>query len=135
MRAQEKTRLASVPAVARKDVEQHIAWLDKRITKLKADLGARLKTSEVWCRKAAVLDSVPGVGEVTTFSLPADLPKLGTLIRRKIARGWLRFRMAAASGRGSSTFVADGPRFDVCYTCLHCRQPRIIRLSRPCSNA
>ena len=85
MRAQEKTRLASVPAVARKDVEQHIAWLDKRIAKLEADLGARLKTSEVWCHKAALLDSVPGVGEVTTFSLLADLPELGTLSRQKIA--------------------------------------------------
>jgi transposase len=85
MRAQEKTRLASVPAVARKDVEQHIAWLDKRIAKLEADLGDRLKKSEVWCHKAALLDSVPGVGEVTTFSLLADLPELGTLSRQKIA--------------------------------------------------
>jgi transposase len=85
MRAQEKTRLASVPAVARKDVEQHIAWLDKRIAKLEADLGDRLKKSEVWCHKAALLDSVPGVGEVTRFSLLADLPELGTLSRQKIA--------------------------------------------------
>jgi transposase len=85
MRAQEKTRLASVPAVARKDVEQHIAWLDKRIAKLEADLGDRLKKSTVWCHKAALLDSVPGVGEVTTFSLLADLPELGTLSRQKIA--------------------------------------------------
>ncbi len=85
MRAQEKARLASVPAVARKDVEQHIAWLDKRIAKLETDLGDRLKKSPVWCHKAELLDSVPGVGEVTTYSLLADLPELGTLSRQKIS--------------------------------------------------
>ena len=44
MRAQEKTRLATVPAVARKDIEQHIAWLDKRIAKLDAPDKASGKT-------------------------------------------------------------------------------------------
>jgi transposase len=85
MRAQEKTRLATVPAVARKDVEQHIAWLGKRIAKLEGDLGNRLKQSPLWCHKAALLESTPGVGEVTTFSLLADLPELGTLNRQKIS--------------------------------------------------
>jgi transposase len=85
MRAQEKGRLASVPAVARKDIEQHIAWLDKRIAKLETDLRDRLKKSPVWCHKAELLDSVPGVGDVTTFSLLADLPELGTLNRQEIS--------------------------------------------------
>jgi len=84
MRAQEKGRLATVPAVARKDVQQHIAWLDKRIIKLEDDLGDRLKASPVWCHKAELLDSAPGVGQVTTFSLLADLPELGTLNRQRI---------------------------------------------------
>lgn len=85
MRAQEKARLATVTVVARKDVEQHIAWLGKRIAKLEGDLGNRLKQSPVWCHKATLLDSVPAVGKVTTFSLLADLPELGTLSRRKIS--------------------------------------------------
>jgi len=85
MRAQEKARLAMVTVVARKDVEQHIAWLDKRIAKLETDLADRLKKSPVWCHKAALLESTPGVGEVTTFSLLADLPELGTLNRQKIS--------------------------------------------------
>ena len=85
MRAQEKTRLASVPAVAKKDIELHIAWLDKRIAKLETDLGDRLKNSPVWCHKAELLESVPGVGDVTTFSLLADLPELGTLNRQEIS--------------------------------------------------
>ena len=85
MRAQEKARLATVPAIARKDVEQHIAWMDKRIAKLDANLQDRLKKSPLWCHKATLLDSAPGVGEVTTFSMLADLPELGTLNRQKIS--------------------------------------------------
>ena len=85
MRAQETARLATVPAIARKDIEQHIAWLNKRIAKLEVDLQDRLKKSPVWCHKAELLESVPGVGQVTTFSLLADLPELGTLNRQKIS--------------------------------------------------
>ena len=62
MRAREKARLATVTAVARKNVEQPIAWLDKCIAKLAADLRDRLRKSPVWCNKALLLDSVPGVG-------------------------------------------------------------------------
>lgn len=85
MRAQEKARLGTVPAVARKDIEEHITWLDKRIAKLETDLGNRLKKSPVWCHKAELLDSVPGVGNITTFSLLADLPELGMLNRQEIS--------------------------------------------------
>jgi len=85
MRAQEKARLAMVPAVARKDIEEHITWLDKRIAKLETTLSDRLKKSPVWCHKAELLDSVPGVGNITTFSLLADLPELGTLNRQAIS--------------------------------------------------
>lgn len=85
MRAQEKNRLATVTAVARKNIEQHIAWLDKCIAKLDAGIGVRLKKSPVWCHKAELLETVPGVGDVTTMSLVAKLPELGSLNRRKIS--------------------------------------------------
>ena len=85
MRAQEKNRLSTVTAVATKSVEQHIAWLDKCIAKLDADIGDRLKKSPVWCHKAELLDSAPGVGDVTTMSLLAKLPELGSLSRQKIS--------------------------------------------------
>ena len=85
MRAQEKARLSMVPAVAKKDLEMHITWLSKRIAKVESDLRSRLKKSPVWCEKAILLESAPGVGEVTTLSLLADLPELGTLSRKKIS--------------------------------------------------
>ena len=85
MRAQEKARLASVTTVARKSIQQHIVWLDKRIAKIEDDLEGRLRKSPVWCEKAQVLNSAPGVGPVTTFSLLARLPELGELNRQAIS--------------------------------------------------
>jgi len=85
MRAQEKARLASVTEVARKNVKQHIAWLDKCISKLDDDLEKRLRNSPLWCEKATLLESAPGVGHVTTFILLARLPELGQLNRQAIS--------------------------------------------------
>ena len=85
MRAQEKARLASVTPIARKNVLQHIVWLDKCIAKLDHDLEERLRKSPLWCQKVAILGSAPGVGQVTTFALLARLPELGQLNRQMIA--------------------------------------------------
>lgn len=85
MRAQEKARLASVTEVARKNVKQHIVWLDKCISKLDDDLEDRLRKSPLWCEKATLLESAPGVGHVTTFTLLARLPELGQLNRQAIS--------------------------------------------------
>ena len=113
MRAQEKARLATVAAVARKNVAQHIAWLDKCIAKLEADLGDRLRKSPVWCSKATLLDSVPGVGDVTTFSLLAQLPELGTLNRQKIAALVGLAPFADDSGKRKGVRYIRGGRADV----------------------
>lgn len=113
MRAQEKARLATAAAVARKNVEQHIAWLDKCIAKLEADLGDRLRKSPVWCSKATLLDSVPGVGDVTTFSLLAQLPELGTLNRQKIAALVGLAPFSDDSGKRKGARYIRGGRADV----------------------
>ena len=113
MRAQEKARLAMVTTVARKSVEQHIAWLDKCIAKLDVDLGDQLRKSPVWCSKATLLDSVPGVGNVTTFSLLAQLPELGTLNRQKIAALVGLAPFSDDSGKRKGVRYIRGGRADV----------------------
>ena len=113
MRAQEKGRLSIVPAVARKDVELHISWLSKRIAKLESDLQSRLKKSPVWCQKAMLLESAPGVGNVTTLSLLADLPELGTLSRQKISALVGLAPFADDSGKRKGQRYVRGGRADV----------------------
>jgi transposase len=85
MRAQEKARLGTVLPIARRDIEQHIAWLSKRIEKFDDDLTKRLRTTEVWKDKVEILDSVPGIGKVSIFTLLGRLPELGDLNRGQIA--------------------------------------------------
>jgi transposase len=85
MRAQEKARLSVVQAFARRDIKEHISWLDERIGKLDIDLTQRLRSSEAWRDKVKLLDSAPGIGKVSIFTLLACLPELGRLNRGEIA--------------------------------------------------
>lgn len=85
MRAQEKSRLETVLPVARKSVKEHLAWLDKRIHKLDLELTERLRASPLWQGKAQLLQSVPGVGKVTIWTLLSRLPELGHLNRGAVA--------------------------------------------------
>ena len=86
MRVQEILRLhtaASKPM--QKSLKKHIAWLDKQIDDVDRDLNNRLRASDVWRAKDDLLKSIPGVGTVTTRTLLAKCPELGTLNRREIA--------------------------------------------------
>ena len=85
MRAQEKARLSMAGARQKTSIKEHIAWLDERITDLDNDLKASLKASDIWKERVDLLQSVPGVGPVTTLTLLSYLPELGKLNRREIA--------------------------------------------------
>lgn len=85
MRAQEKARLSMASTRQKSSIQEHIAWLDTRITDLDNDLKARLKASDCWKEKVDLLQSVPGIGPVTTLTLLSYLPELGKLNRREIA--------------------------------------------------
>jgi transposase len=50
------------------------------------DLGAMINASPVWRERDELLQSVPGVGPVLSRTLLADLPELGRLSRRAIAK-------------------------------------------------
>jgi transposase len=85
MRTQEMNRLRTALPVARSSLKEHIAWLEARIRDLDVDLTAKLRSSAAWQVKVDLLQSVPGVGKVTVFTLLARLPELGQLSRGKAA--------------------------------------------------
>ena len=64
-----------------------------------------MKNSEAWCVNDDLLQSVPGVGNVSSFTLLADLPELGTLTRRQIAAlvGVAPFNRDSGTLRGKRT--------------------------------
>jgi transposase len=81
----ESNRLAAAHARVAKDIRQHIVWLRKRLRDTDEDLGQRIRRSALWRHKSDLLTSVPGVGAVTTTTMLAQLPELGSLNRRAIS--------------------------------------------------
>jgi transposase len=81
----EKNRLGFARGPVKRDISQHIRWLEKRLADVDGDLEAAVASSPLYQAKAALLRSVPGVGQVTTLTLLANLPELGQLSRHEIA--------------------------------------------------
>jgi transposase len=86
MLADEKNRRASAANDSVRDIiEEHVEWLEESIADLDKELKKLVKSSAPWHAKDQILQSVPGVGPVVSFSLIADLPELGTLNRQQIS--------------------------------------------------
>jgi len=87
MLAAEKNRRGSATtATARADIEVHIEWLEQRLKAVDQQLKDQLKRSVAWQQKDKILQSVTGIGFVTSVSLLADCPELGQLNRHQIAK-------------------------------------------------
>lgn len=81
----ETNRLSFARGPVKRDISQHIRWLQKRLKDVDGDLQDAGAASPLYHAKAALLRSVPGVGQVTTLTLLATLPELGQLTRHQIA--------------------------------------------------
>jgi transposase len=81
----EKNRLQSAPIWTRKDIQKHIAWLQKELDQFNQDLDRMVKDSPIWRAKDEILQSVKGVGPVLSVTLISQLPELGALKGKKIA--------------------------------------------------
>ena len=81
----EKNRLGFARGPVKRDISQHIRWLEKRLADVDGDLQDAVAASPLYHAKAELSRSVPGVGQVTTLTLLATLPELGQLSRHQIA--------------------------------------------------
>lgn len=70
----------------RKSIEKHIRFLERELAMTDTDLTALIEASPVWRIKDALLQSVPGIGPTIARTLLAELPELGTLNRRAVAK-------------------------------------------------
>jgi transposase len=85
MLTMERNRLVTVRAKMRSDIEAHVEWLGKSLTELNTEIEDFVKGSPAWKEKDALLQSVPGVGPVTSATMLGMLPELGKLNRQEIA--------------------------------------------------
>lgn len=113
MRVQETLRLGTASKLPRKSLVAHIAWLDKRIADLDVDLTKRLRASDAWRAKDDLLQGIPGVGAVTSLTMLAKCPELGSLNRREIAALVGVAPLANDSGKHRGKRFIWGGRADV----------------------
>jgi len=112
----ERNRLGQVfgrgKAPVKKSLKAHIAYLERELRMTDTDLGEMVHDSPAWRARDDLLQSVPGVGPVRSLTLLAELPELGRLSRREIAKlvgvaplsrdsGTLRGRRFVQGGRAS----------------------------------
>ena len=81
----ERNRLLVARALVRRDLQQHIRYLERRLREADDDLHTAVKASPLWRVKDDLLQSVPGVGRVVSLTLLAELPELGRLSHKEIA--------------------------------------------------
>src|SRR6204780_4494154 len=99
----EKNRRARAPKVLHHSIDEHIRWLEKRLSMFDDELGELIRNTPLWRERDELLRSVPGVGKVLSSTLLAQLPELGMLNRKQIAAlaGLAPFNRDSGSMRGS----------------------------------
>lgn len=81
----EKNRLATASKIVKKRIDAHIRWLEQELQRADQDLDQSIQQSPIWQENENLLRSVPSIGPVTSRTLLAELPELGTLNRKQIS--------------------------------------------------
>jgi transposase len=81
----ERNRLEHASRPIRRNITEHVRWLERRVAAVDRDLDDTIQKSPVWRAQEDLLRTVPGIGPVVSRTLLADLPELGRLNRKQIA--------------------------------------------------
>ena len=69
-----------------KPIKAHIKYLERQLEDIDADLEQTIEKSPLWRAKDDLLRSAKGVGPVLSRTLLAEVPELGHLNRKQIAK-------------------------------------------------
>jgi transposase len=112
MRVMETNRRETVPAGAlRTAIDRHVAWLESEEADVDRQIDQAVRQSPAWRAQDELLRSIPGIGPVTSRTLLAALPELGSVDSGR-----------AAALAGLAPFARDSGSM---------RGPRSIRGGRP----
>lgn len=86
LRTMESNRLEHATArAAQKSIRHVLKLLDKEVGELEAAIARLLESDDDWRSRISLLSSTPGVAQVTSATLVAEVPELGRLNRQAIA--------------------------------------------------
>ncbi len=105
-RTAEKNRTGTATSkVVRKSLQKIVDQLSKEIRRIDSEIARLVKSDDEWKGRAELLQSAPGVGEITATTLIAEVPELGQLNRQKIAAlvGVAPFNRDSGQFRGRRT--------------------------------
>lgn len=82
----ERNRLARIAdRDVSKRIQRHVKWLQQELKTIDNDLDDTIRRTPLWRAKDDLLRSVPGIGQVTSYTLIAEMPQLGTLRGKQAA--------------------------------------------------
>lgn len=84
--SKERNHLEKASGVVKKDIRQHIEFLEKRLEKLDKSIDDVISSSQELSEKAEILGSVSGIGSQSISIILSELPELGNLSHRKISK-------------------------------------------------
>lgn len=116
MRQQEKNRIEAQTFAGQNDlvsgIEEHVTWLDKRIAELEKDIDDHIDRHPTLKNDAALMTSIPGIGQTTAAKM---LGHLGDLRRFSSAKALAAFigvspkqKSSGKSVRGRTTMSRIG---------------------------
>lgn len=84
--AEKNRRQQATDKAVRKDIDETISFLSKRLKDLDGELDKQLKKCPEWDGRVELLDSVPGIARLSAMTLVSALPELGRIDRKQIAK-------------------------------------------------
>lgn len=120
--AEQNRKSTTLPKAVRQSVQGSINTLAKDIARMEKAILKLVSSNDDWEDRMRQLQTVPGVGEVTAFTLVADLPELGQLNRKAIAAlvGVAPFNNDSGQQRGKrSIFGGRSSVRNVLYMATH----------------
>lgn len=82
----EKNRSQQAKGPIRRDIQEHIEWLQKRLRGMEKELKEQMADIPTWDARVDLLDDQKGLGLITALTLVTEIPEIGRLDRRKISK-------------------------------------------------
>lgn len=112
----ENRRLQNSPKCLHKDIRAHLRHLEARVKKIEAHIEAHIEAYSDLCQRAALIQSVTGVGRVTAWSILAYLHEITTVNRSQLAAlaGVAPFNRDSGKSAGKRTIYGGRAKVRAC---------------------